>query len=323
MNKTILTIAIALACFLSPVIGMTADEPDSLTGRIGFGAIFIDSANNLSPSGSDERLDSLDQSPDRKASAVVGILPEVTWDIGQPEGTKLYLSSDPPIDEAGSFVLNIGGATTLPQTGILDAGLFFAPFEKAWENPYLTGTDRDETSNPKYGARIALNRIGGTGLRVNLVYVRDEVEDDRISDLTPQLGRDGAIYAVNLNYSIPAGPNLEIRPRLSLRKGEYDGEANSFAKYKVELEARYMVGRLMLMPRAHYSYSEYDEVHPIFNTTRNNNSCGFQLISTYMAPFGLRNWSLMALLSFSEGKSNIDFYDTESLSAGAFVNYSF
>ncbi|TIH16508.1 DUF2860 domain-containing protein [Marinifilum sp. JC120] len=301
----------------------SADATNSFSGSVRVGVMFIDSANNLNPDASSKRLDSLSDSADSKASFLPVLLPEITWDVGEKEGMKLYLTTDPPIDEAGGFAANLGASYQFAEAGIIDVAAFFTPFEKAWKNPYLTGTDREETDTSKYGFRIGMNRIMGSGLRVQFVYLNDDVDNDVIGQLIPKLARDGSVYSLNMNYSYYISENLELRPRLSIRKGVYDGEANSFMKYKIDLETRYRTGSLTIIPRIHYSHSDYDETDPMFDKTRNMNSYGISLMTDYKAPFSWEDWSVSGLFSMSKGKSNIKFYDTRSLTFGGMLNYHF
>lgn len=300
-----------------------ADITDSLSGSLSIGAIAIDSGNNLNPEGSKKRLNNLDSAADRETTYMPGILPEVTWDVGEPEGMKLYFTTDPPIDEVGGFSLNLGASYNVGQAGIIDTAAFFTPFEEAWKNPYIIGVDREETDTTKYGFRVGLNRIMGTGFRAQLVYLYDSIEDDVIGGLFPELARDGSVYSLNLNYSHYVGKKLELRPRVSVRKGDYDGEANSFTKYKIDFEARYKTGQWLIVPRVYFSHSDFDEKDPIFDNTRDNNSYGVGLLTTYIAPFNMEKWSVTCLVDMSKGDSNIDFYDTESTTLGGLLTYHF
>jgi len=313
-----------VASALLTIPGFTwADETASFTGTLSVGAMFIDSGNNLNPEGSKSRLDNLDSAAKRQSTTRAVMLPRATWDVGEPDGLKLYLMTDPPIDEAGGFAINVGGSYKLESLGILDGAAFFTPFQEAWKNPYVTGENREETDTNIYGLRVGLNRILDSGFRLQLVYLNEDVEDDIIGGLLPDLARDGAVYSVNMNYSYFLGQNIELRPRVSVRRGEYDGDANSFFKYKAEFEAQYRVGRAMLSARVYYSHSDYDEIDPIFARTRENDSYGANFMATYMAPFNLTDWSLTALLAMSEGDANIDFYDTEAHTFGGLLNYHF
>lgn len=321
MNKKLIN-AVALIIMTTPVL-VSAGNAETWNGSIGLGAIVLNSGNNLNPEGSKKRLNNLNSAADPETSFLPVVLPEVTWDVGQPGGVKFYLTTDPPIDEVGGFAFSIGSTYQAGDVGILNTAVFFTPFEKAWKDPYVTGMDREETDTIKSGLRIGLNRIMGTGLRAQFVYLSDDVEDDVIGNLTPELARDGAVYSLNLNYSYYVSTNLELRPRVSIRKGEYDGEANSFIKYKMDLAARYTTGQWMIVPRLYYSYSDFDEIDPIFNQTRKNNSYGASLMTTYMAPFGWEKWSVTCLLAMSVGDSNIDFYDTEATTVGGVLTYHF
>ena len=298
-----------------------AEEHDPITGTIGIGGIVIDSGNNLNPNSSAKRLDNLNSGADRETKFIPIILPRITWDAGEAQGIKLYLTADPPIEEVGGFALNLGMTYQTAEMGIIDTSIYFTPFEEAWKNPYVTGVDREETDTTKYGFKIGLNRIMGSGFRVQFVYLNDDVDDDVIGALTPELARDGSVYAINVNYSHYVSENLEIRPRFSFRKGDYDGDANSYNKFKFDLEARYRHAKWLVVPRLTYSYSDYDAEDPIFGDTRDVNTFGVSLMTTYMKPFDWEDWSVTALISARTGNANIDFYDTESFSVGASLNY--
>jgi len=40
--------------------------------------------------------------------------------------------------------------------------------------------------------------------------------------------RDGEIYGLSVSYELFSGSNFPVRPKMSLSKGEYDGESSSF-----------------------------------------------------------------------------------------------
>lgn len=324
-KKTISTLLTCSLLFSGALVSAqeTTEESSSFSGTIGLGALIINSGNNLNPKGSKERLDNLQSGAERETTVIPPILVNAVWDVGEADGMKLYLSTDPPIDEVGGFTIDVGGSYRLPEVGIIDGSVFVSPFAKVYENPYVVGVDRVETDTTKFGAQIGLNRIMGSGLRVNFVYLNNDVDDDIIGSLEPSLARDGDVYALNMNYSFYPADNLEIRPRAGIRFGDYDGQANSYTTYKFDLEARYTINKVMIVPRVSYSHSDYDEEHPIFDQTRENDGYGISLMTTYMAPFNFKNWSTTALVSLSKGDSNIDFFDTEAITIGGFINYRF
>ena len=321
MKKLMILITLVLSGSCLGAQAATTEETTSINGSIGAGVMFINFADNLDPHGSEKVLPDLNTKAEKELTVLPYILPTLEYDVGEPGGDKLYLNTKPAIDEVGGFAVNIGGSHPLENAGVLDISAFFTPFDRAWKNPYLTEVGRESTSTTKYGAKVALNKILGTDLRMNVVYMNDDVDEDVIGKLEPDLARDGAVYALNANYSLFSSPTFELRPRLSIRKGEYDGESNSFTKGKVDLEARYTVDRLTLLPQIFYSHSTYDKINPIFAETRKNDGYGAMVMVSYATPFDMADWALQGLVGYSKGDSNIAFYDTESISAGIFLTY--
>lgn len=300
----------------------TEEESSHFTGRVGIGGMFINSGNNLNPDGSKAHIDNLNTSAKKELTTIPLIVPTLSYAVKDSGGLIFYFNTRPPIDEVGAFAINTGGSYPT-QIGIVDTSLYFTPFSEAYKNPYETGVDRNSTSTSKYGIKIALNKIMGSNLRINTVYMKDDVDDDVIGELTPELSRDGNVFVLNTNYSFYLSRTLELRPRLGYTRGKYDGNSNSFNKYKADLELRYQVGRIMMIPRISYAYSEHDALNPIFNETNNTHSYSIKLIMSYMAPFGMKDWAAQCLLRYSKGDSNITFYDTEAMTLGTFLTYIF
>lgn len=326
-TKTVIRFA---ALIMIPLLGTShvvfagnhAESSDPWTGRTGLGIMFINSGNNLNPKGSEKRLDNLDSAAEKELTIIPFILPAATYDAGEPGGFKLYFNTQPAIDEVGSFSLNLGGSYTTG-IGIVDISTLFSPFEKVWENPYLLNASRTTSSTSKYGAKFALNRILGSNLYTNVVVMNDDVVDDEIGRIEPDLDRDGQVYAFNVNYRQVFSRAFELRPRFSIRKGEYEGESNSFTKLKLSLDGRYTYQKMTLLPKVAYSYKKNDKVHPIFDATKEENSVELRLLMSYAAPFGLEDWAAQMLLNYSYGDVNIDFFDNEAISTGIFMTYSF
>lgn len=322
MKKKSISTILGLGILATSSLAIAQDSL-AISGTMSVGAVFIDSANNLNPESSEKKLTSLNSAPKRKSSTVPAVLIDAVWDLGEEGGAIVYFSTEPPIDEVGGLTIDFGTSYEIPNIGILYGEFFASPFSEAWEDPYLVGVDRKKTDTSKYGLQLGLNRVLGTGLRMNFTYLKDEVDNDVRGKIMPVLARDGAVYAFNLNYSFYPTENLEIRPRASLRIGDYDGDANSFTKYKFTLESHYTIEKLTISPSVYYSHSDYDKENPLFSKTRDNTGYGAELMLTYMAPFNLDNWSATTLVSMSKGDSNIKYYDTESFTVAGFVSYHF
>jgi hypothetical protein len=77
------------------------------------------------------------------------------------------------------------------------------------------------------------------------------------------------------------------------------------------------------MPEFAYTFTEFDEVDPVFGLTRDEDKISVNLMVQYAAPFGFENYAIQTMLGFSRSDSNIEYYNTESITAGVFLNYSF
>lgn len=224
----------------------------------------------------------------------------------------------------GTVNMALGIRYPLSTVGILDLSGFYTPFGKAWENPYQTGVDREETDEVRYGGRLALNRVLGTGFQVSFSYTRDNVDNDVIGRIFSELRRDGNIYSLNTNYNIVLNPSFSIRPGLSVIRGDYDGSSNSYHKLRADLGLRYRLREnLHIMPRIFYSYSKYDEIHPLFGQRRDENGYGVNLVTEYRTPFGLQHYSIKAIVGMSRGDSNMSFFDNRSVCGGLALTYKF
>lgn len=153
--------------------------------------------------------------------------------------------------------------------------------------------------------------------------MQENVEDDDLALLFPELARDGELYQLSLSYSILGDSAFPLRPSFSLRRGAYDGDSSSFVKVVADLSGRYQSGRLTLIPKIVYSYKEHDEEDPIFASTRNEHGYSFGLVANYRELFGIKSLALRGIAGYSRGDANEDFYDTESLFGGLGLVYLF
>lgn len=329
-HQTIKTVSVLFAV-LFPVliacdtaIGETArPEKSNFEARVDLGVIYINSANNLNPDGSSRYISSLDDSAKSQTTFLPVPVPSLSYTFEQYGNTKVFLNSRPPIDEAGSFALGVGVSKPFQTIGTTELIVFFTPFAEVWENPYLVNKAREETSAMRYGSVIRIHDILGSKFGLSVVYLNDDVDDDIIGMLEPDLKRDGNLYAIDTNYSFSPTRTLQIRPKAGIRYGDYEGEASSFFKYKLQVEGMYRFGKNMIMPRLSYSHSNYQKADPIFNTTREENEYSAHLMFHHLAPFGYRDWSVQLLLGYKLGDSNINFYDSKGFTSGLFLSYRF
>jgi len=301
-----------------------ADEEKAVSIRLDSGFIFSGSADNLNPDGSNKYLADLNSSADMEYTFLPVILPTAQWDVGQQGDVVLFFNSRRRIiDSAGGLILNVGGSYTAAGTAAFEVNLFTSFFDEVWENPYLIGEPRSSSDTTKYGVSLAAKDLFDSGFGLTIAYMDDDVEDDLLAEELPQLARDGSVYALRAEYSQTLSPALSLGPKLTVIKGDYDGESSSYSMYTASIQGTYRHGRLSITPEIYYGNREFDQTNPVFDRTREEDIYGLKAMLFYRAPFGLRDWSLITLLGYEKGESSIEFHDTEAFSFGMFLSYSF
>ncbi len=301
----------------------SAYQKSNFTGDLGIGIMIIDSANNLNPGSSKKIITNLDNGAGKELVTVPIILPALKYYPDKTKPLHYILTSRPPIEESGRFALSFGAATVFEQVADATAALFVAPFGELWKNPYLTDTPRDETDNGKYGAYLALDKIMATNFRTSLSYYRNDVDDDIIGTITPELARDGNNFTASVGYTFDIIPIFSLTPALSYSLGDYDGKASSYSSYSIKLGGRYFSGKIALFPEISYKYTEFDAIHPLFQKRREENKVSLNVLLQYAAPFGMEDFVFSAVAGYSIGDAGIDFFDTESVRLGLSMVYRF
>ncbi len=323
MKKTLL-FSLLIPILLPPTLLFSQDTADSsLSGEVSAGVLFLNSADNLDPGGSSRTISTLGKSAEKKLTTIPVLLPEVTWQFGAERRFAWYFKTKAPLEEAGEFALTTGLKYTHPGFATLVAGFFAVPFAEVWENPYLLNRPRNETDVTVFGAHIAANEIFDSEFSLDVAYMREDVDNDLLAQIFPELARDGKIFAASLRYQLFAGEPFSLTPRVTVLKGEYDGESSSFAKVKGEISGLYLAGRYSLKSSLSYSYKEHDERDPIFAATRNEHGFGANLAVKYDGLFGIESVGLLAIVGYSRGEASQTFYDSESLACGLGLTYRF
>lgn len=323
MNHAVISFAAALALFF-PCSALAEQQPNTgFAAEVTIGAVVISGGDNLSPDLSKSTLESLDEKAKTTTTVLPAILPELSYHFGVDGRSSWYFKMRPASDEAGFFAPTTGMTHALPGIATFDAGLFYLPFAEVYKNPYQVGVSRQETDVLGWGGYLAAENIAGTPLRLQTALLTADVDDDQLARLFPSLARDGEIYELSVGYGLLQGQAFSLKPQVSLRKGEFDGEASSFTKIKAELAGMYIAGQFFVMPSLSYSYKEHDEKDPVFGTTREENGYGVNLLVRYQGVMDIKQLSLLLIASYALGDANENFYDNEGLACGLGLIYSF
>ena len=284
------------------------------------GGIYFRQANNFSTQ-SPARINDLNAKAPTESTTRPFALVNLSAKYGK--NNRLYLKTD--IEQMEDVNIYLGTQIPLTDRGNhLDIAVFTSPFSgEVWKNPYKTGADREETDITRYGIKIALNDVLGTSLNLSLKAKIVNVEDDEIGRMYSNLQRDGHVYTVTGEYRFSLTSNLSMTPSLNLERGDFKGESNSFHRYGMALKCRYTSGDMTFMPMLRYAFTTYDETHPIFDKTREDNHYLAALIATYSDPFGFKDFFIRIIGGYGTTESTIIFCDGTGKFIGLTVGYRF
>lgn len=283
------------------------------------GALYFRQANNFSTRGP-ARIYNLNSGAEKESTTMPIALINLNATYGR--NNTLYLKMD--IEQMEDRNMFLGTQIPLTDKGNrLDVSVFYSPFGEAWKNPYETGSDREETDVDKYGMKVALNEILNTGLNMSIKVAATDVDDDEIGRLHSSLRRDGNLYVLSASHRYTPASNLQVFPSVNVSRGDFDGGSNSYKGFGASLRLMYTYGNVRIIPMIGYAFRNYDETHPLFNTTREDKQYMGAVIATYSDPFGLENFFIRAFGGYGKTDSNITFCDGTMKFAGLTVGYKF
>jgi len=267
---------------------------------------------------SDEKIDSLDDSPDSNSTPV----PQVNLNLKYTfeSQTQLFVGNSLEDIVQLDLVTLFGVRQQFSDRSIIELSAVKSPSfgpVQVWEDPYVVGEDREETDRSSLGIRLEYDKILGTGFGLRFTQRETEI-DDELSGTT-QLGlsdeqaalldREGDTTSVAVNYTFkPVGRNL-----FSLRVGssddDRDGEAMAGDSNQVQLTYVYLGDRFITAINGAFLTKEYDARNPVFDKTRDDDGYSLALLIFDKGLFDSKDWWGQASVIYIEQDSNIDFYD--------------
>lgn len=195
--------------------------------------------------------------------------------------------------------------------------------EEVWENPYLTGVDRDETDARSVGYALNWDDILNTGLSVFVEQMHIDVDQDRIGEIEPDLERDGADTTVGVSYPWSLGRGGVLLAGISYTQMDRDGDAESGYGYAAALNHVLEAGRFAFATDLELSAKSFDEDHPVFNEKREEVTFTVSETVTFAEPFGFKHSYLFGVAAYSETDADLTFFDSSGFLAGSGVGYRF
>ncbi|GLT15546.1 DUF2860 family protein [Vibrio algivorus] len=197
-----------------------------------------------------------------------------------------------------------------------------------WEDPFLVGSNREETDQRIQGIRLQYQEIFDTGLGFELAAGQRKIDDElSASQFSPtiqsELNRESDIYYSELSYLTPLSPKLFLRSSLAYLRQNAKGNAMSSDTYTGQLAVVQKFDRSALTISFKYQYANFDDTHPIFLEKQENDIVGIVSTYTYDDIFGWPGVGVAVMGGFTEKVSNLDFYEGSSWILASGVRYVF
>jgi hypothetical protein len=192
-----------------------------------------------------------------------------------------------------------------------------------WENPFLTGVDRNETDAESFGYGLDCDNVLNTGIGIYFKQMEIDVDQDLIGDIEADLRRDGADTTLGMSYPWNLGAGGVLSGSISYILIDRDGEANSGHGYAAELNNTLGWGRFSFATGLELIAREFDAIHPVFNEKIEEAAFTVSETVSYTEPFGLKNSYLFGVAAYSETVADIAFFEGNAFILGAGVGYRF
>jgi hypothetical protein len=332
MNKKAFPVAVLAIFLLAGANAALALDPISQqSGFSGFvqpgvGYLSIESntvAKVLSFELSDKRIDSLDDEPDSESTVIFSIPFKLAYTFASTR-TEVFLGTD--VGDLLSFdtAQQLGVKQGLGGLGVLQAGLLFSNNVRVWEDPFLTGQNRDDTGRLNAGGQVVWDKIFGSNFELEYSLRKVDIDNEKSGESLPltsaqrdRLDRNGVIHRAGLGYRFKFGQHILI-PQANFFSEDLDGEAMANTGADLQLSYIYDGDPITLALNGYYGQAEFDKSNPVFGETRDDDRYGASATVYYKNPWG---WSLFGsepMRFFVTGAyfavdSNIDFYNQEAM----------
>lgn len=318
MKRNILKIVLVLNFLLIGITGLSAYENNlGTSGRVEIFMGTLTSNNNLIPLGTqNETIDSTDE---KNTHTKFMFVPAFELAYQFKRNKKIYIAS-PFCDgyqrsKSEREGISLGVEQSFLNKSILDISIF-AGGGFTWENPYVTGEERNETYYTNTGLNAEYKHILGTGLQAGAKIQAIHVDTDEIGKIEKDLKRDGLIQTFKSGYEFSINDSHFITPAITYSKGFFKGDSNDFDKYLAQMTYTLEMKRHTLSCKLEYFQTKFNTLHPIFNKKNNLENYSINTFYTKKNIFHMKGLYSTIYAGYHQFRSNIDFYDCESLKIG-------
>jgi hypothetical protein len=293
-----------------------AEEP-GLGGEIVIGGdIETGRLSGLDAEEGESRVDQRNEPSDSDTYLAPYISGELNYTL--PNGSTTFYITDLYTESE----LAIGVRQSLGNLGrIRTAGIY--EDRKVWQDPYLVGVSRSRTDETSFGASFKFEDILGTHFLFSSSIMAVDVDEDRIGDREKELRRDGFRTNHSVGYTIGLDANQQFVPKVIYMRSDMEGKANSNDSCLLTVAYELGMGPWGLEASAGVGWTEFREVHPVYNKKRRSTSFSGSALLAYAEPFGWSHGSIYGLAAYHRVDENIDFFDIDLWTFELGASYKF
>lgn len=240
-------------------------------------------------------------------------------------------NSEDQITEA-QFQAEFGISHQLSKTIALTTALFgnMPSMDEVWQDPYLTGIDREATEQSVKGIRFAIDLAYPLPVSLKYAYAQSEIDDEQIAQSQPLsdtditlLDRESQYHRLGVEITLPLDRSLILAPAFYYTMRDAQGEANSFDALSAQLSMILSKEKHNLITTVRHTTATYDTNNPVFGLRHDYESFGIFSVYSYHQLFNWKNTHLNIMAGYQETESDIEFYSSENTFLSTGVSYSF
>ncbi|OLQ74187.1 hypothetical protein BIT28_20160 [Photobacterium proteolyticum] len=319
-----------LVCCMALISGHTMAElgepgfSGEVSALVGFGS----TESNFNTD-SDKTISNVDNSGKSESEMLAAPLGQLRYTFGQLDNHQIFIGTSREDIAVGDFALEAGYRYGLSEESSIS--ISYLPTimgGETWEDPYLTGTERQTTDISGNAYRLQYDSIMDSPFSLDLAYYTKDIDTEQsgsqyTSEQQKRLDRSGNGLYSKISYKYMINNSSLLQPAVIYKTFSADGDAMSNKSYGVELSYMKFVNRHAFSISGKYLNTTFDTVNPVFDTEQKDSEYSFFAGYEYDEFMGWDNWAFNAIAGYDVKASNINFYDETEYMLGAGVTYKF